>query len=411
MPCQRKCGKPIRNRCSSCLLGVLLAGMFLSLTGCNFFPDQTGGGTTPVNTGDYLYVGNAANTFIAGFAVSTAGALSVLANSPYNNGVAVASMAVTPNNAFLYAGTTSGIFEYVISSNGSLTVANNGAALAQDVIATSMQVDATGNYLLAAGLGVSAQAQALAIYQINTSSGAITPLSGSPLALYTGPAGSPTVLSPTGLLITPNNSLVYVSLGTLGVQLLTFGSGGALSTGSAPTILPPYSKSTSPADYGLASNPGSQFLFVAEFNTGLRVFSIGASGALSEVSGSPYTAGTGPTGVIVDPTGSYVYVANKGSNNVNAFNLHASGMLTTISGSPFASGGQLPIAFASDSSKAYLAVINSGANGSSGNNDLQLFGYSSSTPGALTAVSNATTGTDPTNPQSVAATAPAATSQ
>ena len=130
--------------------------------------------------------------------------------------------------------------------------------------------------------------------------------------------------SPTGLFITPNNSLVYVSLGTLGVQVLTLGSGGALSAGSAPTILTPLSTSTAPADYGLASDPNSKFLFVAEFNTGLRVLSIGTSGALSEISGSPYTAGTGPTGVIVDPTGSYVYVANKGSNNISAYTLNAS---------------------------------------------------------------------------------------
>ena len=52
------------------------------------------------------------------------------------------------------------------------------------------------------------------------------------------------------MLITPNNSYVYVSLGTLGVQVLTLGTGGALSTGSAATILPPLSTSTSPSDLG-----------------------------------------------------------------------------------------------------------------------------------------------------------------
>ena len=42
-------------------------------------------------------------------------------------------------------------------------------------------------------------------------------------------------MTPTAMLITPNNSYVYVSLGSLGVQVLTLGSGGALSTGTAPT--------------------------------------------------------------------------------------------------------------------------------------------------------------------------------
>ncbi len=165
------------------------------------------------------------------------------------------------------------------------------------------------------------------------------------------------------MLITPNNSYVYVSLGSLGVQVLTLGSGGALSTGTAATYLSPLSTSTSPADYGLASNPTSTFLFVAEINTGLRVFSIGTAGALNEVSGSPYAVGTGPTGLLVDPTGSYVYVANKGSNNISEFTLTAaSGKLTAVAGSPFSSGGLLPIAMVNDNTKQYVAVINSGSN-------------------------------------------------
>jgi 6-phosphogluconolactonase len=205
-------------------------------------------------------------------------------------------------------------------------------------------------------------------------------------------------------LITPNNAYVYVSLGSLGVQVLTLGTGGALSTGTSPTFLPPISTSTSPAAYGLASDPNSAFLFVTELNTGLRELSIGTNGTLSEVTGSPYAVGTGPRGVALDTTGSYVYVANTGSNNISAFTLTAaSGKLTAVSGSPFASGGQLPIAFINENQKKYLAVINSGANGSSGNSDLQLFSFDATTDGKLNPVSTATTGTDPTNPQSLAA--------
>jgi DNA-binding beta-propeller fold protein YncE len=213
------------------------------------------------------------------------------------------------------------------------------------------------------------------------------------------------VVTPTGLLITPNNSYVYVSLGTLGVQILTLGSGGALSTGgNPPPFLLPVSTSTSPSDQGLASDPLSAFLFVAETNTGLRVLSIGTGGSLKEVSGSPYAAGTGPNGVIVDTTGTYVYVANKGSNNISGFTLTAaSGQLTTIAGSPFASGGLLPTTLVNDNSKKFVAVINSGSNGSGGNSDLQVFKFDTTTNGKLDPVSTGSTGTDPTTPLSLAA--------
>jgi 6-phosphogluconolactonase len=379
--------------------------LLLGLSGCGgfFVPQTSSGGTT--NTGDYLYVANSNNTFFAGFGVASTGALSVLSGSPYNNSVAAQSLAVNPANTFLYAGTTAGIFVYGINSNGSITVQNDGSVVAQDIVATAMQVDSTGNYLLAVGISTAQQEQAIGIYTIDTSTGLLTAITGSPLALYTGNASTPTVVAPTGLLITPNNAYVYASLGTLGVQVLTLGSGGALAAGANPTLLAPFSKSTSPVDQGTASDPNSQFLFVAEINTGLRVFSIGSGGSLSEVSGSPYAAGTGPTAVDLDATGSYVYVANKGSNNISAFTLTAaSGKLTAVAGSPFSSGGLQPIGIVNDNSKAFVAVINSGSNGSGGNSDLQLFKFDATTDGKLDPVATATTGTDPTLPLSIAAT-------
>jgi 6-phosphogluconolactonase len=382
---------------------ALCCVLLLGLSGCDFFVPQTSsGGTT--NTGDYFYVGNGNNANIAGFGVSSAGALSVLSGSPYNNGVAAQSLTVNPANTFLYAGTTNGIYLYAINSNGSITIQNSGNAVAQDVVPTAMQVDSTGGFLLAAGIGTSIGAQAIGIYSIDPTTGLLTAITGSPLPLFTGTATTPTVVTPTAMLITPNNSYVYVSLGPLGVQVLTLGTGGALSTGTAPTYLSPLSTSTNPSDYGLASSPSSTFLFVAEINTGLREFSIGTAGALNAVAGSPYAVGTGPTGVLLDPTGSYVYVANKGSNNISAFTLTAaSGKLTAVTGSPFSSGGLLPIFMVNDNTKQFVAVINSGSNTATGNSDLQLFKFDATTDGKLDPVSNATTGTDPTTPQSLAA--------
>ena len=67
----------------------------------------------------------------------------------------------------------------------------------------------------------------------NSTAGLLTALTGSPLALYTGKGTTATVVDSNGMLITPSNSYVYVSLASLGVQVLTLGTGGALSTGSA----------------------------------------------------------------------------------------------------------------------------------------------------------------------------------
>src|SRR5258708_18390437 len=121
---------------------VLCGLLAFAAVGCDFFVPQTSTGGGGV-TGNYIYVGNGNNRFIAGFGVSTSGSLSVLNNSPYNNGVAVICSAVTPGNRFLYAGTTSGIFIYAINTDGSITVQNGGNIAAQDVVPTAMQVDST----------------------------------------------------------------------------------------------------------------------------------------------------------------------------------------------------------------------------------------------------------------------------
>ena len=80
------------------------------------------------------------------------------------------------------------------------------------------------------------------------------------------------------------------------------------------------------------------FVLVANAAAGkLSVYSMNSSsGALKEVTGSPYTVGAEPQSVAVDPTGQYVYVANYFSDSISAFAIDpATGELATVTGSPF----------------------------------------------------------------------------
>jgi DNA-binding beta-propeller fold protein YncE len=52
--------------------------------------------------------------------------------------------------------------------------------------------------------------------------------------------------------------------------------------------------------------------------------------------GSPFSAGTSPISITVDPFGKFAYVANILSNNVSAFTIDATGALAPVAGSPFA---------------------------------------------------------------------------
>lgn len=92
--------------------------------------------------------------------------------------------------------------------------------------------------------------------------------------------------------------------------------------------------------YSVAVDPTGQFVYVANLGSNdVSAYRMDAAGALTGVAGSPFTAGTNPMSVAVDPMGKFVYVANLNSSNVSAYSIDgATGVLTEIAGSPFTAG-------------------------------------------------------------------------
>jgi len=91
-----------------------------------------------------------------------------------------------------------------------------------------------------------------------------------------------------------------------------------------------------------------------------------ASGALTQVPGSPFGAGSEPYFVSVDPSGRFVYSANFFSSNISGFTIDSStGMLTPIPGSPFVTGAW-PGGITIDLSGTFLYSANFAADDASG---------------------------------------------
>jgi 6-phosphogluconolactonase len=115
----------------------------------------------------------------------------------------------------------------------------------------------------------------------------------------------------------------------------TVAATGALSlVGTYPTI--------SSGPYSITVDPSGQFVYAGNIRGGVEAYSINqASGVLAEITGSPFQDIHSPSAVAVDPTSRYVYVANtyggptnQGSVSVYAIN-GATGALNEISGSPY----------------------------------------------------------------------------
>jgi 6-phosphogluconolactonase len=356
-----------------------MAGV-LALSGCGqFFPPLTSGSGGTGSSGDYLFAGNLGPGTVAGFSIASA-ALSVASGSPNTVSLVPTSLAVTPNDDYLFVGGPGGIYTYAIESGGALAAAGNGG-YAQVPDPAVLRVDPTGNYLL----GGDALSGTVYVFQIGTD-GALSQV-GSTLTLNANEPVTDMEIASNG-----TNYYVYVSCGTGGIYAMSL-SNGSLTELTNGNYAP---KTTDAADQGMAVAPDGDYLFAAETVTGgVRVFSITTNGSLTEsTTNSPVATGTAPWAVLVDATGSYVYVADRTKAEISQFSL-ATGKLTAI-GTPIATGS-LPVQMVEDNSKTYVAVVCTG-----GDPDMEL--YTIGTTGALTKFTTATTGTDPTEASSLAAT-------
>ena len=368
----------LNSRNASIASALLAAIVLIETTGCSgfFIPvcqanNDCGGGTGTYSS--YAYVGNATTGTLAGFPVPTA-AFTTLTGTTYTLGTTPTALAATPNGAFLYVATLAGsIFLYTIGTNGALTLGNSGTPVVQALYPTWMTIDPSGNWLFV----VSKSSSQLLIFQINTSTGTITQTSQGTILLSSG--------NPTQVYVTPNNQYVYIGLGPGGTDGFAFNSSTGVVSGKIH--LAPLNGAS---DNTFAADNNSAYLFVGEAGSGIRSLAIGTGGSLQEVTGSPFASQLGPQSIVVDPSNTYVYVANRTANVITGYTLGTSGTLTPLSSSPF-STGSAPNAMSLDSTGKYLFVVNSG-----GSPDMEVFSFDSSVAGKLDSVTSVTTGTDPT---------------
>jgi hypothetical protein len=171
----------------------------------------------------------------------------------------------------------------------------------------------------------------VAAFSINTGTGALTPLTGSPFA-SSGTESAAITTDPTGqfLFLTGANNAQVV------VFAVNQTDGTLASVGSFPTGFFAGDVTTD----GLG-----KYLYVTEGNLGTQVavFAIGTTGSLTPVSGSPFSISIAQlTG---EPSGNFLFgVTGNGANNGFTSDNHiyvysidqSTGAITPVTGSPFA---------------------------------------------------------------------------
>lgn len=278
---------------------------------------------------DFIYVSDANGTddSVYGYSANTqTGALTAITGSPFTAGLTAPpeGLASDPRGKFLYVtqANNNQIAGFTIGSNGALTPMAGSPFNTGDTYPSAIVVDAAGAFLYASNnqsvLG------SVSGFSIDSSTGVLTPVTGSPFT--TAVNGGP-----TNLAVSPKGSFLYV----------------------------PLAGTTSPL-------------------SSIFAYSFDSTGVLSQIPGTPFTVGSQPIAAIVDPSGKYLYSADFGGNDISAFTIDgSSGALTAIGGSPFAASPN-PDNLAINASSSLLFVT-SGTSTS-------IFTFTINSSGALTAV-------------------------
>lgn len=373
----------------------------IALAGCG------SSSTTPLAgpTVAYLFTaGQGTNTIFLFRAVSD-GELESLSISFPTNAIPV-SMVLHPNKGLVYVAnsTSNTVSGYTLNhQTGVLTPV--GTAISPSSICPappcntatpatsnpiSAGVDSTGHFLFVLNQGVAGAIPAvnasISVFSIDTTRGLLTLVSGSPFALPSLSAGKV-----QSMVVSPTANVLYVSNGTGGtIAQFTFDSNGQVTANAPSTIAA--SGGINPANLaGMVIDPKGQFLYATDSaNNAILSFSIPSSGALAPVATfalAQTKAETTPLALAIDSTGSFLYSANQGSDNVTAMKVN-SGTLSEISGSPYSTRGTVvstaaqPSVITVDATNAVVYV------GNQGSRDIMAFTINSSN-GALTTVPNA----------------------
>jgi 6-phosphogluconolactonase (cycloisomerase 2 family) len=354
---------------------LVLSLIAATLAGCgDFFTKETGnGGGSDSSTPHFAYVVNSNGLTAAGSistftvdsstgALTAAGTLATPTLGPRS--------AVIVQKKFLYYGSSGAeIAAYTVNpATGALT------QIAQPFVSgnvpLALSANPAGTFLYAAN----AADNSISAFAIDQTSGALTPIATSPIAL---PA------SPEDLKVDALGRFLFVAMptGTISVFAVNSNTGELSNRQDFAPINPGGQPSA------IAVEPSGRFLYVLDNLPGVEPFSINSnSGALTPLSVPTSPPGSGPFAITADTSGSFLYVTDRGSNDVAAYVILGNGRLSNVSGSPFAADS-LPQAIAIDPSGQFLYVAHV-------NGTINIYKLDPNT-GAITLSSTATAGTDP----------------
>jgi len=368
--------------CAAFLAACSNSGSSGSITPSGVAPDsqtrRPQGAVGPDATAEYAYVVNSGDRSISAYKINTTTGALTSVTGLFRTGADPTALALDPAGDFLYAvnAGSDNVSAYGIDVSTGALKKIAGSPFGTGLQPEGVAVDPSGKFAYVANAGrYFGSSGNVYAYKINAATGALTPVFGSPFTAGNGPID--VAVDPKGTFVYVTNQNSY-NISAFKINTTT----GALKQVAGSPFASAY-------PIGLVVDPSGKFVYVTDGGVsssggGVWAYKIDtASGALSEVLGSPFAAGAQPACVVVDPTGKFAYVGNAGGATISAYQINAtSGALTQVKGSPFL-GASTPYGVTVDPTSGLLYVANNSYNTGYGS----VSGYEiNATSGALTLV-------------------------
>ena len=302
---------------------------------------------------NFVYVTNrtATTNSVSAFAVDAGGVLTSVPGSPFSTGgaganvlcAAVDRITVSPSRNLLFVANSGDQTISVFSINattGALTAVAGSpfaSGLTPDACAgISLAATPDGNFLMASSNGT------IKTFNVAATTGVLTPA--------TSLSG---LLTPmVGMKISGDGRFLAVSH-QLSVSIFTIASDGSLTAVAGS----PFPRTGTGLIGGLEFNCDGTLLYAGEGGaTGsiTDAWSVGATGSLSPIAGSPFSAtGSDSNVVFLTPDNNILLQSNQGSSDLNSFTVNADGTISSI-GSFNIAAGHVPAGLSSDNSGLFL---------------------------------------------------------
>ncbi|MFJ1269847.1 lactonase family protein [Legionella lytica] len=331
-------------------------GALVPIPGSPFVSGNFASNLAATPNSQFLYVANISEGGSGYTIAPTTGVLTPVAGSPYNPGNSYGGVAVSSNGQYVYFtdSNNNSVAQFTINqSTGVLSPVDNYEAGVSPVF---IGFSPNGQFAYVANLN----GANLSAYTVSPTSGTLEQLSASP---YSVGASS----QPTGLVVSPNGQFLYVIdylFGRIYGYTINQTTGEPTEMPGSPFLTGLYPgkiiiNSTGTFVY-VAANNGSGFKTTA-YDTAIWIYSVNpTTGALTDV--TPGIPDTGASSIALTPDDKFAYVTNFNQNTVNADSVNSTtGALSTLPNGSYATGnGPTAVIVTPNGSFVYVANLNSG---------------------------------------------------